>query len=213
MNNLIRIGFLNETTKELHAIKKSIQEVINYQVTFEAGNKQELIRKMKLNSIDLLLINLHISVLNKVQSILEIKSIFPNMKIILMVLYDQPKLFWKYIESGINGIVLKHFNANQILQTVEGVIQQGYYYSESILRSISLFQSKSAQKETVDITGTELEIINGLCNEMTSMEMGQKLFLSNRTIDRHRNEIKKKIGAKSTIGIVKYAIASGLFIV
>ena len=212
MNNLIRIGFLDETTKELRAIKKSIQEVINYQVTFEAGNRQELMLKMKLNSIDLLLINLHITGLNKVQSIQEIKSIFPNMKIILMVLYDQPKLLWKYMESGINGIVLKHFNSNQVIQTIEGVVQQGYYYSESILRSISLFQSKNAQKKTIDFTGTELKVINGLCNEMTSLEMGQQLFLSNRTIDWHRNEIKKKIGAKSTIGIVKYAIASGLFI-
>ena len=64
MNNLIRIGFLDETTKELRAIKKSIQEVINYQVTFEAGNRQELMRKMKLNSIDLLLINLQFLCIN-----------------------------------------------------------------------------------------------------------------------------------------------------
>jgi DNA-binding NarL/FixJ family response regulator len=189
-----------------------ITDVINYQIIFEAWNRDELINKMKLNSVDLLILNLQMTFLHSSKSIQELKTHFPNMKIILLSLYNQPKVFLNYLEMGINGVVLKHFNSDQILETIDGVMQHGYYYSEVIMKSISLFQSKRSQLKAINFSGTELKIIKGICNEMTSDSMSKKLFLSKRTIDWHRNEVKLKIGAKSTIGVVKYAIAVGLFI-
>jgi len=117
------------------------------------------------------------------------------------------------MEMGINGLALKQFNSYQICKTIEGVSQLGYYYSETILNSISKFQIKSDLKKPIPFTDKELRIIKCICNEMTSTEMGNKLFLSCRTIDWYRTNIKKKIGTKSSIGVVKFAIAHGLYTV
>jgi DNA-binding NarL/FixJ family response regulator len=212
MNNTIRIGLLNESPNDLLTIKKTIENTLQYQLIFEAWNWDDLKDKMKQQSVDLLILNLQLTFLHGSKAIDELKAQLPNMKLILFTLYNQPQILYHYLEQGINGIILKHFDSKQIVQTIDGVLEYGAFFVASILKSITVFQHKKAQTEPIHFSRTELKIIKGICNELTSDSMSKRLFLSKRTIDWHRNEIKLKIGAKSTIGIVKYAIAVGIFV-
>jgi two-component system nitrate/nitrite response regulator NarL len=212
MNNTIRIGLLNESPNDLLTVKKTIENALQYQLIFEAWNWDDLKDKMKQQSVDLLILNLQLTFLHGTKAIDDLKAQLPNMKLIIFTLYDQPKILYHYLEQGINGIILKHFDSKQIYQTIDGVLEYGSFFVASILKSMTVFQNKKAQREPINFSRTELKIIKGICNELTSDSMSKKFFLSKRTVDWHRNEIKLKIGASSTIGIVKYAIVAGIFI-
>ena len=186
MNKVVRIALADHSRQNTISIRQTLQQVANYRVMFEALNGQELFKKLSRNPVDIVLINFQMPIINSSKSLQEMMLRFPNLRIILMALYENPLMLWDYLSCGVNGLLLKHFNLQEISQTIEGVMEKGYHCSDTILRSISSIQTKSSKNKQLTFSSTELHIINGICAELKNSEMALQLFLSIRTIEWHR---------------------------
>lgn len=210
MTPIIRIALADHSADHLNSIKKIISQISHFNLIFEAINGAELVEKLHRHAVDIALVNFQLPLINGGHSISKMLSSFPQLPIILMALYDNPLVLWNNLNSGVNGLLLRQVNRENILRTVEGVLAKGYYCPEPILAAISQIKNGIGQKAPLYFTEQEKGIIKCICNEMKSAEIAAALFLSVRTIEWHRSAIKKKIGVQSTIGIVKYAIKHGL---
>lgn len=215
MNKIIRIALADTSAEKISSLKGSLLKVTNYRVLVEALNGTELIRKLRKNPVDIMLINFKMPVINGTKSLEEFKTSFPDLRIVLISLYNDPLLIWTYLSKGINGILLKQFETDQIYQTIDEVLHKGYYCSDRILNALSRAKvkplSSGPEESNIKFSKIELAIINCICMEMTSNEIAEKLFISKRTIDWYRREIMNRIQAKTSIGLVKYAISNGYF--
>ena len=119
----------------------------------------------------------------------------------------------KLIDEGAASFLAKNENPDIVLQTIKNVANKGFHFDDFILQ---LFREKMSfsKKSTalkVELSEREIEILRLICEEFTAKEIAEKLYLSPRTVEGHRNNMLEKTGAKNTVGLVIYAIEHNLF--
>jgi DNA-binding NarL/FixJ family response regulator len=133
-------------------------------------------------------------------------------KIILVTMYREEKLFKKALEAGVKGYVLKDSAASDIISCIKAVSAgQNYTSPELTTYLVSRVRQVDAAKvpqSGVDcLTATELRVLTLLAEYKTSKEIAQELFISPRTVETHRNNICQKLGIHGSHALMKFALA------
>jgi len=192
-----------------------IEEFDNIEIIGEAENGKLLIEKIQQDKPDVILMDLKMPVMDGIEATRYIKHHHPEIKVIILTMYDDEKFILHLIELGANGYLLKNTSSLEVEKTIKKVIVEDFSFNENITRLIhkQLIQKKQQTPHFFaagDFNEQELKILSLICEEMTVEEISKKIFLSPRTIEGYRQRLLKKTGAKNTAGIVKFAIKNGL---
>jgi DNA-binding NarL/FixJ family response regulator len=118
------------------------------------------------------------------------------------------------MNNGARGYLLKAQEIDEIVSAIEQVMEVGYYLSERVpLSKIQAFVDKSVvipSFNTSRLTNQEIKIVQLICQEKTSQEIADMLFISKKTVESHRERILSKIDAKNMVGIALYAVKHNL---
>jgi len=121
------------------------------------------------------------------------------------------------IEAGACGYLTKNCEINELINAVNSTYKNGFYFNPTILHAMrkasqyKLSDIKNISNISIELTSREKEILVLLCKEFTTHEIGEKLFISPRTVEGHRNNLLTKTGCRNTAGLVIFAIKYGLF--
>jgi DNA-binding NarL/FixJ family response regulator len=133
-------------------------------------------------------------------------------KVILVTMYREEKLFKKALEAGVKGYVLKDSAASDIISCIKAVVAGQNYtspelttYLVSRVRQVDALREPRSGAET--LTATELRVLALLAEYKTSKEIAQELFVSPRTVETHRNNICQKLGIHGSHALMKFALA------
>lgn len=186
------------------------------QVLIEASNGRLLMEGLQNleKKPDVVLLDLSMPELNGMETTRLIKKDYPDIKIIILSVHSEERHIVRLVGMGVNGYLLKNTELSEVVKAVEAVCDKGFYFNESILRAIQAGMSQKQQKHfdpEISITPREKEVLQLICGEHTTNEIAEKLFLSIRTVDGHRNNLLEKTGARNTAGLVLYAIRNGIF--
>jgi DNA-binding NarL/FixJ family response regulator len=182
---------------------------------FEAENGQQLLNKLKMfedNLPQVILMDLKMPEMNGVESTRAIKKQYPDMKIIALSSYYSKSFILNMIDAGVVGYLPKDCKKDELLETIRKVYDKGYYYNDVVMGHINenmLHGTKASTKSTFDklyLTKKEKEVLALICAQYTTQEIAEKLFISPRTVDGHRNNLLQKTNCKNTAGLVVYAI-------
>ena len=134
-------------------------------------------------------------------------------------MHDDKSLIMDLMNEGVYGYVLKDADVTEIKEAINQVQQGRYYVSKQIFEAIrrhSLPTKGKSNNVTTKVNGMlterEKQILVLVCQEYTNKEMADALNLSVRTIDGHRSRLLKKVGAKNTAGLVKFALRNGFYL-
>jgi DNA-binding NarL/FixJ family response regulator len=113
------------------------------------------------------------------------------------------------------GYILKHSDKKELINAINRIMDKASYYSSSIMQILGELVRSNGNKESINskseiLSEREIEVVKLICEELTSEEIAQKLFLSKFTVDVHRKNIIRKLEAKGVIGIYKYAIDNSI---
>jgi DNA-binding NarL/FixJ family response regulator len=186
-------------------------------VCIEAGNGEELLDKLSKSSevISICLIDLNMPILNGIETMKQIRNLYPSIKNIILTIHEEEKYIHKLIEEGANAYLAKNTEPNELEKALHAVISQDYYFNDASIKAmhnnLQGKKNKSIHTASIDLTRREKEILNLICQEFTSQEIAQKLFISDSTVNGHRNNLLLKIGCKNTAGLVLFAIKNELF--
>jgi DNA-binding NarL/FixJ family response regulator len=136
------------------------------------------------------------------------------MKIIILSVHSEERHIVHMVGEGVNGYLVKNSELTEVVHAVQAVHEKGFYFNESMLRAIHSGMAHKHEKSynpNSPITAREKEILELICQEHTTQEIAEKLFLSVRTVDGHRNNLLEKTGARNTAGLVIYALRNDLF--
>jgi len=183
----------------------------------EASNGLELIELLKEASPrpDLVLLDLRMPVMDGVEATDKIRELFPNLKIIILTMQDDENFIVYMIEKGINGYLLKDVEPDELEKALVTLSERDYYFNEKLadlaVKGLFLKGRKPAgiYYDTL-FSERELEVMRLICEEYTNTEMAEKLNVSKRTIDSHRNSLLEKSGAKNAAGLVLFAVRNGI---
>lgn len=183
----------------------------------EASNGYEALQLATVNEYDIILMDINMPEMDGIAATHEILKNTPNKNIIAISMHDEEYQVRKMIEAGARGYLLKNTGPEILNAAIQTVIRGGQYFSNEVAvklmhitgkRESSEPLARSSQK--IPLSKREQEILTMIANELTNEEIAEKLSLSKRTVDTHRQNMINKLQVKNTAGLIKYAIQNNL---
>lgn len=179
----------------------------------DAENGKELLELIKYEQPDVAVVDLQMPVMDGIETSKKIISKYPNVKIVILTMVDSEQYIIHMIELGVHAFLLKNTDPDELEKAIYSVYENDFYNNElvaSALRKNVKQNSTKVLPGRVELSEREKEIVSLVCRELTNKEIGDKLSISDRTVETHKSRIMEKIGAKSAIGLVKYAYENKL---
>ncbi|MES2389118.1 MAG: response regulator transcription factor [Bacteroidota bacterium] len=142
---------------------------------------------------------------------------FPEIKIIMLSVHAQERLIAKLITAGAHAYLNKNCDFSELVTAIDSVYTKGFYMNADTLNALRIkgdskpAQVKSLNMIPIELTARETDILVMICGEKSSAEIAEKLFISIRTVEGHRNNLLLKTGCKNTAGLVLFAVKHHLF--
>ena len=195
----------------LKAMLKDNEEI---SVVAEAGNGLEVLEKLNGQEVDVVLLDINMPVLDGIETCKKLRQMFPFVKILALTMYEEGNLISKMVRNGANGYILKNTGKDRLIEAIKTVYRGENYFSDRVKDALitSMVASKNKKSGTLipSLTRREKEIIRLIVNEYTTHEIGEKLFISEKTVETHRKNLLQKLNARNTAGLVRIAIEKGL---
>ena len=166
---------------------------------------------------DVLLMDMEIPGMSAIELNRKMRSSYPKVKVIILSMFDREREIYKMVEEGVCGYLSKSCNQYELKEAIEKVYISGFFFPESIksvLQKSSDFKANHIETfnhTEIELTNREKEIIQLICQELTNVEIAEKLFISPRTVEGHRNNLLMKTGSKNTAGLVVFAIKNHIY--
>lgn len=214
---IIKIAIADDEALFRAGMSFILTRIKNFEIVFEAENGSDLIEKLKTHTKpDVVLMDLKMPMLNGVESTKILQKEYPEIKVIAVTSYDGKSFITNMIDVGASSYLLKNTSPKVVVHTINEVYDKGFYYDERVLKIIheNLLSAKSKRiKSDLDnnlLTKREKEILELICNQYTTNEIAEKLFISPRTVEGHRNNLLLKTESKNVAGLVIYGIQKKL---
>lgn len=180
----------------------------NLQIVGEARNGREAIALYQSLKPDLLIVDISMPIMNGMEVAKDILEQHPNANIIVLSMYDDVNYVSTCLEIGVKGFVVKSESGDELGDAVESVLNDRIYFSRQAQSAIlnrykqTIGKTKVATPGIV-LTPREIEVVKLISIGLTSYEISEKLFISQRTVETHRANLLKKLGVKNAIELVK----------
>lgn len=175
----------------------------------EASNGKEFIELLSHLKPDLVLMDIDMPYMNGMEATQKALQLMPDLKVIAFTMFSDEEYYYKMIDQGVKGFILKSSGINELEKAIHDVMMGETYFSNELLRKIiNNFGRKNTGKpiENVGLTERELEVLQQICLGLSNEEMAQKLFISPKTVKSHRSNLLEKTGSKNTPGLILYAV-------
>lgn len=177
---------------------------------FEANNGEEFVTGLKNNPVDIALLDIEMPIMNGIEAARRAREIQPSIKILALSMYSDKNYYLSMIDAGACGFLLKNSNFDEVEKAITDVCDDKSYISIEILNEILKYPEKASFNVfESELTERETEVLLLICKGLTNTEIADKLVLSKRTVDKHRENLLQKTQSKNTVNLVIYAIKSG----
>jgi len=185
-----------------------------FKVTGRASNGQTLIDTVNRERPDVVVTDIRMPVVDGIQSTKQILAVHPDIKVIALSMFDEENLIIEMLEAGAKGYLLKNAHKDEITDAIISVYQNKNYYCSqtSCLLASMIVRSKASPFIQPQIVLNEREklIIQMICQQQTTQEIADKIYLSKRTVEGYRVKILEKIQAKNIAGVVIFALKNNI---
>ena len=212
----IKVGVIDDQQLFRQGIISLLKEFDTLEVMLEATNGKELMDQLKSKLPDVILLDIEMPVMSGLDVILLLKDEYPELKVIVLTMHNEEEMIMYMLEKGAGGFLPKNEDIGKVVDAIHSVYDTGYYFNSAIsnamIKELVSTNKIKPKFHKVDLSEREQNVIRLICKEFTNKEIADNMFLSAKTVESHRNNILKKIGAKNTAGIVMYAVKNKLII-
>ncbi len=211
MNVKIKIWLADDHQLVRQGFKVLLEQMDQVEIVGESNSGKELIHFLREGSrVNIALLDVEMPIMGGIETLSIIKKEFFGTKVILLTMLNDKELIQKAHELGAEGFLFKNTNAKELADAIMRVSSGEKYFAPDVSLAL-LNQSKKIElKEGVVLSEREVEILKLITEGLSSTEIGQKLFISPRTVDTHRNNMIQKLEVNGVIGLVKYALQNKL---
>lgn len=211
----IKVGIADDHTLFREGMSVILDSTSDMELSFSVENGRKAIDLFEKDaeSAEVVLVDLKMPVMDGFETTRHMKAQFPNVKILILTMIDEDDYILHALDEGANGYLLKDSTAEEVTNAIRQVAKSDYYFSDRASRAMVEGRQKRSKGRkllaTTPITEREREVLELICQEMTTSDIADKLFLSHRTVESHRKNLMEKLGAKNTAGLVVRAVKEG----
>ena len=216
----IKIAITDDEQLFRKGIRVLLEREKKFEILLEATNGQELIDTIDPKNLpDIVLLDIQMPILNGVETTKILRKKYPSIKIITLTSETGSEFISNMIHLGVSSYLLKNTNLKNVLDTIDEVFAKDFHQNKTRLEKMNKSTLPSKQKNdtsTLDkslLSGREQEILALIGAQFTTEEIANKLYISPRTVDGHRNRLLLKTASKNMAGLIIYGIQKQLITV
>ncbi len=210
MNVKINVGIAEDHLLVRQGMVSLLKQFEELNVIFDVGDGKELMAQLKEAKPDVVLLDIEMPHMNGREALEKIKVRYPRIKVIIISMHFEGPYIIEFIKKGANGFLPKNVDIEHIVDAIFSVHHDGYYFDtkvSKVLASNLINPNKGMSDAPVSVlSDREIEILRHVCFEKTNREIAEILNISPRTVEGHRMSLLEKTGAKTSMGLVIYAI-------
>lgn len=196
-------------------IKMALSGKEYLKIIWEAEDGKDLIHKMKIKLPDVLLMDIRMPEMDGINAISLLRKEYEEVKIIVLTMYDDQEMIARMMEMGANAYLTKTTDPEEIYNAILTCMNDDFYFNDLLNKAVLL---KLQQKKTtrqfypnpVKFNEKEISILKLIAQDKTTEEISKEVYLSPRTIETIRQNMKTKVGAKTIAGLVMYGMRNKL---
>ncbi len=208
----MRVALVDDHKLFRRGLRGLLERDQSIEIVTEASSGEEFLATLVSTPIDLVFMDISMEGISGDQTTERALEICPDLKIISLTMFGEEIYYRRMKEAGAKGFLLKDSDIQEVLHAIELVSAGGEYFSERALgrsTTTSEFTPESVDDGSI-LSQREIEILICVCQGLSNIEIADQLFISKRTVDKHRANIMEKTGCKNTASLVIYAIKHSL---
>ena len=212
MQKTIKIGVIDDNSFLIKAIKEKLSFFDDLQIKFTAIHGEDLLQKLAENhNVDVLLMDIEMPVLNGIEATKAVKNKFPQIKIIILTVFDNDENIFNAIKAGADGYLLKEVDPKSLHQGIHETLNGGAAMNPSIaLKTLKLLRNpiefqNTTEVEEITLSPREVEVLEQLSKGLSYTIIAENLFLSPSTVRKHIENIYTKLQVHSKLEAVQKA--------
>ncbi|MGB1040298.1 MAG: response regulator [Flavobacteriales bacterium] len=212
---MIKIGIIDDHQILINGLTNIVEKDSEIKVVFQETKGLNVLSLEKLNSMDVLLLDIEMPEIDGFDLSKRILELDSEFKILILSMYNEKEIAQKLKDIGVRGFLSKNTAGEKLIETIKSINKGESYFN--ILRNnsnqISTENTKVLYKEKIkELSQRENEILKQIVKGLSNQQIGEKLFISHRTVDTHRSNIMKKLDVSNVASLVRVALKSGRYI-
>lgn len=211
MDPVIRVFIVDDHEIFRNGLKMVINKLGYAKVVAEADDGADFLEQLETTEADLVLMDIEMPVMNGIEATKKAIEKFPDLKIIALTMFKDDAYIQSMIEAGVKGFLIKNIRKDVLDRALQAVYNGKTYYSEELWDYFTKAVAKEEKHDDgLNLTKREMEVLELLAEGLSNKEIGDRLFVSERTIVGHKSNLMAKTNTKNTVSLLAYAIKNGL---
>ncbi|MBO7185882.1 MAG: response regulator transcription factor [Alistipes sp.] len=209
----VKIVLVDDHTLFRTGLRGLLSQCESYDVVGDFGSGEEFLATLPTLAVDVVFMDISMPGIDGAETTRRALMLRPDLKVITLSMYGDDHYYSLMVECGASGFLLKDSDIEEVYSAVDSVVKGDSYFSTALLGSLTRNMSRLATTVSGDddaLSEREIEILVEVCRGLSNQEIADKLFISKRTVDKHRANILEKTGCKNTANLVVYAIKKHL---
>lgn len=211
---MMKVAITDDHLLVMQGIESMLQNESSIHITGKYPSAEKTLEALATDVPDILLLDINLPDINGIDLCKQLLGLYSDLKIIALSSHDDTNFVKRILKNGACGYLLKNTSKEELIEAFETVID-GEQYLQATIQKKLLNQSLGTQKRNTlkpKLTRREKEVLAAICEEMTTQEIADQLFISPKTVETHRMNLISKLGARNSVGLARIAIEQELLI-
>jgi DNA-binding NarL/FixJ family response regulator len=219
MATTIQLFVVDDHPIFIDGITGLLKDTPGFEIIGTAQNGRDLLEKLQTKQPDIILLDINMPEMDGIEATKEIKKLYPDIKIIMLTMFNDIRFIKEVLEIGAKGYILKNISREDLIKAIQTVAAGKPFLDTAVQEKVISSMSAQDDDETDDketdaliqnITSRELEILQLIALGLTSQDISKKLYISKNTVETHRKNLLAKLNVKNTASLLKLAYKKGL---
>jgi DNA-binding NarL/FixJ family response regulator len=211
VENIINVAITDDHVLFRQGVKTAMGMKKDIKIVFEADNGMQLLNTLKHTQPDVILLDVSMPIMDGIATLPEVKKLYPHIKVIMLTMHDESTMVAKLMELGANSYLTKNSDSELIYEAIKTCHEQEYFFhaltNRALIDELKMKrQGEGAYAQDAKLNDKEITVLKLMCEEKSTKEIADIVDLSPRTVEAIRDKLKSKIGARSTAGLILYAV-------
>lgn len=194
-----------------NGLKILLNSFPDFEVTGEASNGEEFLKLIQSVKADIALMDINMPELDGIEATRRGLKLVPSINIIALSMYGEEDYYYRMVDAGAKGFLLKDSDISEVREAILTVMKGGSYFSQELLyHVIQKIKHREQESKAANLSRREKEILTKICEGLSNQEIADTLFISKRTVDKHRANLLGKTNSKNTASLILFAIKNKL---
>ncbi|GLO52187.1 Oxygen regulatory protein NreC [compost metagenome] len=201
----VRIALVDDHVLVRDGVKALLCAIPHFEVVGQAESAAQAIELVASTELDILLVDVGLQDMNGLELTRKLRELYPDIRILMLSMYDNQEYVRTSISSGALGYVLKNAPSAELIAAIEAIAAGGRFYSSEITRKLA-----GSNRDEHELTPRELQVLSMIAKGHNNKKMARELDISVRTVETYRLSIRRKLNIDTPAALVKYALEHGL---